>query len=171
MSTQIFEKIYNQYCDTVYRVAYNYMKNQQDAEDVTQDVFTKFYVWGQDFEDDEHLKSWLIRVTINQCKDKLKSAWFRKIIAVEEETFLELPGQKESSGDLEHSDVKDTVRDAIEGLSNKFSVPLYLHYFEGYSVKEVAELMECKESAIKMRLKKGRDLLKLELEPLFLKEG
>ena len=78
MNTQEIDTIFERYCDTVYRLAYSYLKNAADAEDVVQDVFVKRMQCSKKFRDEEHEKAWLLRVTINRAKDLLKSHWMTK---------------------------------------------------------------------------------------------
>lgn len=78
MNTQEMDEIFERYCDAVYRLAYSYLKNAADAEDVVQDVFVKRMQCSKKFRDEEHEKAWLLRVTINRAKDLLKSHWMTK---------------------------------------------------------------------------------------------
>ena len=98
MSREEFEKIAEKYMDTIYRVAYSWMKNQHDANDVTQIVLLKFYKTTKSFESDDHIKNWLIKVTVNECKMIFRSPWskteditdYAKTLGFEEEQYYDL---------------------------------------------------------------------------------
>lgn len=155
MNTQEMDEIFERYCDAVYRLAYSYLKNAADAEDVVQDVFVKRMQCSKKFRDEEHEKAWLLRVTINRAKDLLKSHWMTKR-DMEEKIYL--------GYDLEMDWEKKEVLEQVLALPEKCKMAVYLHYFEGYTSKEIGKILHCTESAVRMRLKKGRELLKMELE-------
>ena len=155
MNTQEMDEIFERYCDAVYRLAYSYLKNAADAEDVVQDVFVKRMQCSKKFWDEEHEKAWLLRVTINRAKDLLKSHWMTKR-DMEEKIYL--------GYDLEMDWEKKEVLEQVLALPEKCKMAVYLHYFEGYTSKEIGKILHCTESAVRMRLKKGRELLKMELE-------
>ena len=157
MNTQVMDEIFERYCDAVYRLAYSYLKNAADAEDVVQDVFVKRMQCSKKFRDEEHEKAWLLRVTINRAKDLLKSHWMTKR-DVEEKIYL--------GYSLNLDQEKKEVLEQVLALPEKCKVAVYLHYFEGYTSKEIGKILHCTEAAVRMRLKKGRELLKMELEDL-----
>lgn len=145
----MFEQIYKQYQDQIYRLAYIYVKNEADALDIVQNTFLKFYK-QVDFENEEHIKRWLLRTCINLSKNHLNSFWRknRKILddnlcANDQSTLLLL--------------------DEVLKLPRNYKDVMYLHYYEGYSVKEISEILHIKESNVKQRLKRGREKLKVEV--------
>ena len=143
----------DKYIDTVFRVALHYLKNHADAEDVTQNVFEKLLRQRVPFESDAHMKHWLIRVTINECKHLLRSPW-RKTVSLEEyaRTYaFEAPAQSE-------------VFYAVMELPKKYRLPIYLHYYEGYSTKEIAGILKMPNGTVCTNLKRGRELLKKHLQ-------
>lgn len=158
MGTQDFEKIYERYKTTLYRIAFTYLKNNADVEDVLQEVFLKRLYQAPQFESEEHETHWMIRITVNLCKNTLKSFWKRNVDGIDELPELEnmLVGHR--------NDRKREVLEEVMKLPAKQRITIYLHYYEGYSCKEIANILACKESAVKMRLKKGRDLLKISLK-------
>ncbi len=133
---------------TVAKVAYTYTKNVPDAEDIAQEVFIALMNSGKEFENDEHLKAWLIRVTVNKCKNHLKSSWVSR--------RAELPDFV-----AEHpvSDDKELLFTLLS-LDEKYRVPLHLYYYEGYSIKEIAEILGKKPATVGSQLDRGRSLLK-----------
>lgn len=158
MSTQEFEEIYERYKTMLYRIAFTYLKNNQDVQDVLQEVFLKRFYHAPLFENDEHEKYWMIRITINMSRNVLKSFWRRNVGGMDE--LME-------SKDVLQWKFSESERELfmqVMSLPDKQRTSIYLHYYEGYSCKEIAEILKCKESAVKMRLKKGREILKTNLE-------
>jgi RNA polymerase sigma-70 factor (ECF subfamily) len=136
-----------QYSQTVAKTAFSYLKNTADAEDITQEVFLSLMNTQLEFESDAHLKAWLIRVAINKCKNHLKSGWFRSNNPIPESlTYL----QKE----------QNELLVAVLSLDAKYRLPIHLFYYEGYSIKEIAEILGERETTIGTRLARGRKKLK-----------
>ena len=150
-SEQGFEAAYEAYGAMVYRLAMVYLGRHADAEDVTQEAFVRLLYKAPRFSGGEHEKRWLLRVTANLCRDQLRGFWRKRAVALE--------------GDYPIRDPEDFgVADAIVRLPEKYKAVLHLHYYEGYSVAEVAEILKLSPSAVKMRLSRGREMLKLEME-------
>lgn len=147
-----FSHKYNLYGNMVFRIAMVNLGNKEDAEETMQEAFYKLLYKSPEFKDEEHEKAWLIKVTVNLCRDILRSVWKKKVVKMEDiDTYY---------GDLYDSNVlKDIVR-----LPTKYKTVIYLYYFEDYSIKQISKILKIKESAIKMRLQRGRQLLKIELE-------
>lgn len=137
----------HKYSQTVAKTAFSYLKNTTDAEDITQEVFLTLMQKRPEFENQEHLKAWLIRVAINKCKNYLKSSWFRKRKPMPEEIPY-LP--------QEQNELLSTVLT----LDVKYRLPIHLYYYEGYSIKEIAEILGKNASTIGTRLARGRKALK-----------
>jgi RNA polymerase sigma-70 factor (ECF subfamily) len=135
--------------DTVYRVAFTYCKNRADAADVTQEVFYRFLKNRSPFENDGHVKAWLIKVAINTSKSLLRSSWFCK---------RERLSETEAAKDADNTD--DNVRRAVLALPVKYRSVVYLYYFEGYSVKETAGILRRTETAVQTQLQRARAMLK-----------
>lgn len=141
------------YIDMVFRIALNYLKNAADAEDICQNVFLKLLTQEKDFLSDEHIRNWLVRVTINECKKVLRSPWHRR-----ESLEGHLP-KVDFSGQL-HSDLYYAVME----LPLHYRVPLYLHYYEGYSTEEISHVLSLPKSTVCTRLHRARMLLQKELK-------
>ena len=154
MNTKEFESCYHKHFNFVYRLSFTYMKNQADAEDVTQNVMVRLYRADPDFESEEHAKRWLIRVAVNESKRFIGLPWKKREASLEEA----LNASAEADG-LQ----KDLVR-KIAQLQPKYRVPMYLYYFEGYSIKEIAELTGSKTPTLQTRLARGRENLREVLE-------
>ena len=155
-----------QYSDMVLRIAVNYCKELPDAEDMVQDVFLKLYESRSRFADEEHAKRWLIRVTVNLCKNHLKSAWRRRTQLVEHEKMESVFEQApcgctaESAGD----GGEDALFEAVVSLPEKYRSVVHLYYYEEYSIKEIAVLLHLSETAIQTRLMRARKKLKQQLK-------
>ena len=141
------------YKDMVYRLALNYYRNPADADDTVQDVLIKLYTADRQFQSEEHLRNWLIRVTINECKNVLRTPWKRWTVSWEDiaaTTAFESPQESE-------------LLFSVLSLPEKHRVVLYLFYYESLSVKEIAQLMNLHESAVTTRLSRARESLKKKI--------
>lgn len=148
--TRVIEK----HSDTIIRICFSYMKNINDAEDLTQEVFVKLMEKRPHFESDEHEKAWIIRVAINLCKNRLKTAWFRKTVSLDEINF-------------NFTSKENEVLSAVHKLPEKYRVVILLYYFEGYSISEIASILGERESTIGSKLFRARKLLKASLKEDF----
>ena len=145
------DKAYDNYADMLYRLALTYMQNPDDAQDAVQDVFLKYMTAAPFLRDDEHQRAWLIRVTVNRCCDLLRRRKIRSYVSLDEiqETAAEDPS-------LETSDVMH----CLSKIPEKNRGAIVLHYLEGFSVEEVSRILGISQSAVKMRLARGREALK-----------
>lgn len=151
VSADKFETVYDTYGKAVYRLAMVYLGRHADAEDVTQEVFFRFLYRAPAFTDESHQKRWLLRVTANLCRDQLRGFWRRRVTELEDTLPAAAPEEREALS-------------AVARLPEKYRLPIHLYYYEGYSVAEIAEILKLGQSAVKMRLKRGREQLKLDLE-------
>lgn len=149
-----FNAIANEYIDVVYRVSLSYCKNKSDAEDVVQNTFIKLLKTDTEFVDDEHIRNWLVKVAVNECKNISKSFWYRNITSFDE---------LEKEPEYTQSDEKELFEEVMK-LPKKYSVVLHLYYYEGYSVKEIAQILEISESNVQTRLMRARNKLKENLQ-------
>lgn len=147
MDAKQLEAYITLYHTAVYRLAYSYVKNSADAEDICQEAFLKLYKTSEVFENDENCRAWLMKVTVNLSKNLLKSAWFARRGDTDEIMLCENP---QNSGLLEQ----------IMQLAPKYRIVIHLYYFEGYSVKEIAAIIGTSVSAVTTRLARGREQLK-----------
>ena len=148
------KEIYAAYAATVYRISFLMLKNRAEAEDATQNVFIKLMRCEKSFESDEHLKAWLIVTAKNTCKDFLKSWWRKRTTGLDGADALCPPANPE----------ENHVFSAVMSLHNKYRIPLYLYYYEGYSTEEIAGLLAANPSTLRSRLRTARQKLKLLLE-------
>jgi RNA polymerase sigma factor (sigma-70 family) len=136
----------------LFRICMVYLGNKEDVEEAMQEAFIKLMFNCPQFNNAEHEKAWLIRVTMNICKDSLKSVWHKRVVKMEDiENYYDNPSDMHIMGE-------------ILKLPAKYKAIIHLYYFEDYSVKQISETLKITESAIKMRLKRGRDILKMQLE-------
>lgn len=157
MSENEYLRIVDQYADTVYKTAISYCKQKQDAEDVFQNVFFKLYRQEVIFQDDDHIRRWLIRVTVNECKNMWKSFWRRKVDSLDEI-------EREPVFSTEE---KSELYYAVEELQSKYRIVVHLYYYEDYSVREISEVLKEKETTIQSRLMRARKQLKQKLKEMW----
>ena len=146
MEKEYFTKIYDLYNKDIYRLSYSYTHNIKDAEDITQKVFIKYYKNIIKVKE-EFIKQWLIKTTINECKDLFRNIWNKKVIKTDQEILIKSTNPTEN---------------LLENLPHKYRIIMHLFYYYGYTSKEISELTNIKESTIKQRLRRGRLLLKEE---------
>ena len=143
-----------QYGDAVYRLALCRLDSRADAEDVFQDVFLRLLRDKTEFRDGEHLKAWLLRVTVNCCNDLRRSAWFKRTAPLE-------AAPDAAARMLEtHSELWQ----AVHALPDDLRTAVWLHYVEGYGTDEIASLVGCRPATVRTRLHRARKRLKFELE-------
>ena len=148
-----FTRAVESYQDMVYRVALHALGSPQDADDAVQEVFLRLFRSKKGCEGEEHLKRWLLRVTVNYCKDVQKSPW-RKGRADLEEASLPVFEQPEEQG----------LYEAVMALPEKYRTVLDLFYYEDLSAREIAKIMHLSTTAVTTRLMRGRERLKLKLK-------
>lgn len=146
-----FEDLVNEYADTLFRCAYTYCSNRDDAEDIVQEVFIKYLKKQPNFKDKNHEKAWLLRVTSNLCKNLLKSYWYKN--------------KSELSDDIPvNPSVGSEIWDSVKKLPMKYRTVIELYYYEGYSIKEISEIIDVNQSTVGNRLARAKKLLEKSLE-------
>lgn len=146
------KEVIEKYSNMLFRISYCILCNRQDAEDALQDTFFKFITKAPEFKDDEHEKAWLIKVVTNISKNMLVTRLKRKTVDIDE---------------LKHIGVDDTdlgVFSAVMELPVKYKMVMTLYYIEGYTSAQISDMLSISEAAVRKRLQKGRELLKLEME-------
>lgn len=146
------ERLVNTYSDLILRLSYTYLKNTQDAEDICQTVFLKLLTNGQTFDSPAHEKAWIIRATANACKDTMRNAFRRRTVALEAVAETPAPAAPEND-----------VLEEVMALPENYREAVYLYYYEGYSVREIASLLGRSESAVTAHLSRGRQKLRMTL--------
>lgn len=141
----------DKYGDMVLRIAYTYLKNRADAEDIVQDVFLRIIDKKPSFNDENHEKSWLIRATINMCKNKVNMFWNKNKCSIDNV-------QEFAVSDKYNTDT--SVFQAVMALGEKYRVVVYMYYYEGYSTPEIANVIGKNETTIRSLLHRARNKLK-----------
>ena len=147
---QTIQELVERYQNSLYAVAFNVCKNQQDAEDAVQDTFLQYYNSKKEFDSEQHIRAWLIRVAINKAKNINLTFWRKNKTSLEDymETLVfETP-------ESEH------LFETVMGLPEKYRIVIHLFYYEDYSVREIGEILKISESNVKVRLSRGRTLLR-----------
>ena len=142
--TQVVER----WGDMVYRLALARTASVPDAEDVFQEVFLRYFRHEDELDGDEHRKAWLIRCTVNRCKSLLASPWRRRTVPLE------------TAAEVGVEDDYREVYSAVLSLPAKYRAAIHLHYFEGLSVAEMAQMLDVPEGTVKSQLSRGRALLR-----------
>lgn len=140
------------YADTVKRICFVYLKNESDTQDIFQNVFLKYVTSDIEFENDEHEKAWIIRITINCCKDFLKSIFRRVTVPLDE--AVNLSSSPDGSSEL---------LEIMKTMPQNYRTVLYLFYYEKYSAVEIAGMMKKKTNTIYTWLARARELMKEKL--------
>lgn len=154
MTAPEFEMAVDRYADMIFRLAYSYLKSRADAEDVMQETLLKLYTEQADFDSPEHERYWVVRVAVNECKKILRSPWRRRnspLEEVPETAVLDTPAQTE-------------LFRQVMLLPPKYRAAVYLHYYEGYAVREVAAIMGANPSTVQTWLMRARGQLKTNLK-------
>ncbi len=150
-----FNKIFAMYKEDLFHLIYSYTLNISDTKDILQNTFMKYLQKMNKVSKDElEIKKWLIRVAVNECKDLKKSYWKRNI-----KTNIE-----EDKTYIKNFESNKEMLDLLNRIDKKYRIPIYLYYYEGYSILEISEILRLSESAVKMRLKRAKELLKKEME-------
>lgn len=140
------------YADLILRLSFSYLKQTYDAEDICQTVFLKYLTAEPQFESPEHEKAWIIRTTINACKDHLKSSFSRRNVPLEEADKVAAP------------QVPDTeIMDAMKHLPENYRISLYLFYYEDYSAAEIGNILGKPRNTVEQYLSRGRRKLRAQL--------
>ncbi|WP_298035152.1 RNA polymerase sigma factor [uncultured Dysosmobacter sp.] len=140
------------YLDMAYRIALNWFRSVPDAEDAAQEALLRLWRAETVFLDEDHLRRWLARVTLNVCKDISRSPWRRHTVSLE---MVREPAFSDPA--------REELFRAVMAMPGKYRIPLYLYYYEGYSVAEVGELLRLNPSTVQTRLARARAKLKTEL--------
>lgn len=141
------------YADMILRISFQYLKQTCDAEDICQTVFLKYLSGHVRFENTEHEKAWIIRTTINACKDHLKSAFFRRTVALDEAAQVAAPPVPDHE-----------ILDAVKTLPENYRICIYLYYYEDYSAREIAKVLGKSEATVSQYLSRGRKKLRACLQ-------
>jgi len=177
MDRTLAEQLYRKYFDCVYSICFLYMKNEADACDAVHDTFLKMMTGRFHYESDEKSKAWLIVTASNICKSKL-GHWWRRNISIDDAagtgrtagtgraagrgTAAGSGDIGQSTGDYELQEDGSLMMRMIEELPENYRLPVYLHYFEGYTIEEISQMTGVNASTLRSRLARAREILKKE---------
>lgn len=139
------------YGNTVLRVSFTYFKNKDDAEDAVQDVFLKIIDNPPNFDEIQNIKAWLIRITINVCKNKLNLYWNKNKCSIDDIGEIQT---------FDNYNLGSEVTKAVMSLDHKYRITIYMYYYEGYSTPEIAKILEKSEVTVRSLLYRARAKLK-----------
>ena len=151
---QSVQELFEKYQNNLYIIAFQICKNTEDAKDVVQDTFLQYYSLKKEFDNEQHIRAWLIRVAINKAKNINCAFWRRNKMSIEDyiETLVfETPESEE-------------LFETVMNLPEKYRIVIHLFYYEDYTIHEIAEILKLSESNVKVRLSRGRSLLKEKLQ-------
>lgn len=157
----IIENLISLYGNDVLRIATAYTHNTTIAEDIFQDVFIKVSRNINKFEKRSSEKTWIIRITINTCKDYLKSSWNKKVISMEN---IDDNSNLHTEDDLLKTEISNIVVQEILKLPLKYKDILLLYYYQDFSTSEIAKILSIPEPSVRTRLKRARDMIKDKLK-------
>lgn len=151
---QSVQELIERYQNNLYAIAFYICKNPFDAQDVVQDTFIQYFTSKKEFEDEQHLRAWLIRVAINKAKNLTLTFWRQHKVSLEdymENLTFEAPES-------------ENLFEEVMKLPQKYRIVIHLFYYEDYSIKEIAEILKLSQSNVKVRLSRARALLKESLK-------
>lgn len=160
MTDEKFTDIALKYSDSIFRIAFNYCKNRADSDDIVQNVLIKLYDCSKEFESEEHIRNWLIRVAINESKKLLVSPFKKHTVSMDDMNDKPVFDNKEQS----------ELFDAVMNLPKKYRIAIYMYYYEDYSVDEISEIIGTNSSTIRTRLSRARSRLKQQLQEVWTDE-
>ena len=154
----VFDRLYASYATDILRVAYYYLGNREMAEDVTQDVFVRLLT-NQPVLEEGKEKAWLLKVTLNRCRDLWRSSWIKKVI-------LGHPGFEcfPAPDMIGHLADRQALSEAVNRLKPEFKEVVLLFYYQGFSVSEISDMLGISEGTISSRLSRAREKLQKELK-------
>lgn len=148
------EELVGRYRDNLFAIAFNVCKNAADADDIVQETFLQYHMAKKEFDNEQHIRAWLIRVAVNKAKNVNHSFWRQHKVPLEDymETLAFETPQDE------------TLFETVMKLPEKYRIIIHLYYYEDYPVREIAGILKLTESNVKVRLSRGRKLLKEALK-------
>lgn len=151
---QPVKELFEKYQNNLYAAAFNVCRDAEDAKDVVQDTFIQYHLLKKDFDNEQHIRAWLIRVAINKAKNMNRTFWRKNKVPLEkyiETLAFETPESEE-------------LFETVMKLPEKYRIVIHLFYYEDYTVHEIADILKITESNVKVRLSRGRVMLKEKLQ-------
>lgn len=169
VTAESFDEVMRLYTPTVYRIAFTRLRSTADAEDVSQDVFVRYFKADLTFDSEEHRKAWLIRCAVNCANTAATTADRRHRDDSEdwEQLAERLPGDSSVEDAAERSEQRSSVLKAVMELKPKYRTVIYLFYFEELSTTQIAEITKTHESTVRSQLSRARDILRKNLKKFY----
>ena len=156
ISEKQFDYVYNEYAKELYNIAYGYTRNREDSVDIMQNAYVVLLESNKRFESNEHIKYFLIRVTVNESLDLLKSASKKRVIK-NNDVVVNFPETKKEELPYDLSEIVNT-------LPEKYKTIIILHYYDDMKIKDISNVLKISEPAVKKRLERARNLIKEIIE-------
>ena len=156
ISKKQFDYVYNEYAKELYNIAYGYTRNRDDSIDIMQNAYVVLLESNKKFESNEHIKYFLIRVTINESLDLLKSASKKRVIK-NNDVVVNFPETKKEELQYDLSEI-------VNALPEKYKTIIILHYYDDMKLKDISSVLKISEAAVKKRLERARNLIKEIIE-------
>lgn len=154
---QRFDNLYQKYAGVIFKTSYNFLLNKEDAEDVVQEVFIKYFTCDKKFNDDNHEKAWILRVTANLCKNILRSKSHKNLQL--DDAIKVCDSNFESARNL-RLDLENTMFE----LTPNQRMAIYLFYYEQIQIRDIAKIMKTNENTVKSHLSRAKSKMKRYLE-------
>lgn len=146
------------YGDEVLRISYMYLKNIHKAEDAFQEVFIKIYNNYKSFKGNSSEKTWIIKITINVCKDILRSAWLKRVFLTDKVIIKD--GHLDTESLIINKDENRRLFNEVVSLSTVFKEVIILYYYQGFDTAEISKILNIAEGTVRSRLYRARKKLK-----------
>lgn len=156
ISKKQFDYVYNEYAKELYNIAYGYTRNRDDSIDIMQNAYVVLLESNKKFESNEHIKYFLIRVTINESLDLLKSASKKRVIK-NNDVVVNFP-------ETEKEELQYDLSEIVNALPEKYKTIIILHYYDDMKIKDISSVLKISEPAVKKRLERARNLIKEIIE-------
>ncbi|MBR6516277.1 MAG: sigma-70 family RNA polymerase sigma factor [Bacilli bacterium] len=156
ISEKQFDYVYNEYAKELYNIAYGYTRNRDDSIDIMQNAYVVLLESNKKFESNEHIKYFLIRVTINESLDLLKSASKKRVIK-NNDVVVNFP-------ETEKEELQYDLSEIVNALPEKYKTIIILHYYDDMKIKDISSVLKISEPAVKKRLERARNLIKEIIE-------
>ena len=155
ITEQQFDYVYNEYAKEILNIAYGYTKNKEDSIDIMQNAYVALLKTNKSFESSEHIKYFLIRVTINESINFLKSHQYKRVIK-DNEFVMNIPDKED--------ELPYDLSKIVSILPEKYKTIIILHYYDDMKIKDISKILKISESAVKKRLERARNLIKEKIE-------
>ena len=156
ISEKQFDYVYNEYAKELYNIAYGYTRNRDDSIDIMQNAYVVLLELNKKFESNEHIKYFLIRVTVNESLDLLKSASKKRVIK-NNDVVVNFP-------ETEKEELQYDLSEIVNALPEKYKTIIILHYYDDMKIKDISNVLKISEPAVKKRLERARNLIKEIIE-------